>query len=337
MKLIEWVIFGGLALGAHIGLILSIYTPQGGDTGSGGTQGTDSITLTAASAQMTQMIDTWTQPPAITDQIQSTSQNRPTVQPDQMSVSQMTQSTTNDPSVTPAPPMPIETVAVEIAPNAPTAPTSVPVIPPDIAQIATLPNRPMRSSAYTASLRDNQPTQSFDTLPPQPAAQPQHAPQVVTRPKIDTSSAQVAAQPNDIPNTRPKPRPSSVPQIAQSAKGRGTSAVSGTSTKPKSVAPNHSSAKIKSDTATWAGQIRNAIERKKFYPRGTRARGRVVIQVSVAPNGRLLQASVTQSSGYGVLDRAALTAVNRARFSRAPESLQQPHYKFRIPIKLATN
>jgi len=334
MKLIDWIIFGALALGAHVAVVLWTYAPQGGDTGSGGAQGADRITVTAASAQMTQMIETWTQPPEVMDQ--TPSQTLPTPQSDQMLTAQVTQRATDVPLVTQAAPMFIETVADEIIPNTPAPLMAPPVIDPAIAQIAVLPNRPAHSSAAP---RNDQLTPTSDAQPPRRATQPQRAPMGVSQPALDTATAQLSVTTNTppIPKTRPQPRPNSLPQIAQSAKGRGTSAVAGTAPKSKSVAPNHSSAKIKSDTATWAAQIHNAIERKKFYPKGTRARGRVMLQVSVAPNGRLLNASVTKSSGYGVLDRAALMAVKRARFPQAPESLQQPQYIFRIPIKLGAH
>ena len=334
MKLMDWVIFGGLALGAHVAFIVWTTAPQGGDSGSGGAQGADRITVTAASAQMTQIIETWTQPPEVMDQ--SPSQNLTPPQPEPVLNTQATQRVTNDPLISAAAPKLIETVLDEVAPVTPAPLMAAPVIRPDMAQIAVLPHRPADSSV---SARDRQPVLSSDAPPPLRTAQPQIAAPSVTRPTLDTSTAQVNVNASDtpIPKTRPKPRPNTVLQIAQSAKGRGTNPVAGTSATPKSSATGHSSAKVKSDTATWAAQIHNAIERKKFYPKGTRARGRVMLQVTVAPDGRLLAASVTQSSGFGVLDRAALTAVQRARFPKAPESLQQPRYNFRIPIKLTAN
>jgi protein TonB len=42
--------------------------------------------------------------------------------------------------------------------------------------------------------------------------------------------------------------------------------------------------------------------------------GRVSVQVFVSPEGRVLEARVTESSGYPSIDRAALVAAGRYRF-----------------------
>lgn len=45
--------------------------------------------------------------------------------------------------------------------------------------------------------------------------------------------------------------------------------------------------------------------------------GRVVLRVAVSAEGAPLQVDIHQSSGFGALDRAALKAVRRWRFSPA--------------------
>src|SRR6056300_899514 len=187
MKLIDWIIFGALALGAHVAVVLWTYAPQGGDTGSGGAQGADRITVTAASAQTTQMIETWTQPPEVMDQ--TPSQTLPTPQSDQMLTAQVTQAAT----------MFIETVSDEIIPNTPAPLMAPPVIDPAIAQIAVLPNRPAHSSAAP---RNDQLTPTSDVQPPRRATQPQRAPMGVSQPALDTANA----QPSVTNNTPPIPK-----------------------------------------------------------------------------------------------------------------------------------
>jgi len=191
MKLIDWIIFGALALGAHVAVVLWTYAPQGGDTGSGGAQGADRITVTAASAQTTQMIETWSQPPEVMDQ--TPSQTLPTPQSDQMLTAQVTQRATDVPLVTQAAPMFIETVADEIIPNTPAPLMAPPVIDPAIAQIADLPNRPAHSNAAP---RNDQLTPTSDAQPPRRATQPQRAPMGVSQPALDTATAQLSVTTN---------------------------------------------------------------------------------------------------------------------------------------------
>mgnify|MGYP001021521810 CR=1 FL=1 len=333
MKLADWVIFGGLALGAHVAVIVWTNPPQGADAGSGGTQGADSVSVTAATPQIATMVAKWTQTPQITEDM------RPLHQPHQpqpdTSIDRMSLDRPTDPPVAPQRPAPLVGAARDTSPQAPEPMTQAPILPSDIAA-SPIPSVPTKSdlaprvqpAARTPDVQvPKPPRQNTVTLPP------------ATPPQLDTATADpiVPPAPQSIPGTRPKPRPASAPQIAQTAKGSGNTSQASISTKPKSATASGSNAQQKSDLATWKTQIRNAIERKKFYPKRTRARGRVVIRVSVSQNGDLLKASVDVSSGFGVIDRAALAAVQRARFPQAPESLQDPQYIFRIPIKMGPN
>ena len=336
MKLMDWIIFGGLALIAHVTLIAWAYEPNGGNTGSGGAQGVDSVSVTAADAQMSNMIAKWTQTPEVIEDIS---------QPEQMLKPQLdpprdilaTDRIQIDPPVAPKQPARMVKTAPDPRPQAP-EPLKVPsVTRSDIAQIPTLPVQTESDTALptvsTASTPDIQIPTFHQESPLKPA--------VAAPPQLDIATADPIAAPvnQNVPSKRPKPRPSSIPQIAQTAKGTGKTLQAAVSSQSKSATETNAEQKAKqqSDTSAWAKKIRNAIERKKFYPKGTRARGRVMIQVSVAPNGRLLNATVVQSSGFDVLDQAALTAVKRAQFPKAPESLRKPRYNFRIPIRLAAN
>ena len=95
--------------------------------------------------------------------------------------------------------------------------------------------------------------------------------------------------------------------------------------------------KIKENLYSWGSKIHNAIERKKFYPSGTRAQGRVILNLIVHSDGRLVKTEVFKSSGTALLDNAALTAVKRANFPEAPEGLIEDKYRFQIPIKMSRN
>ena len=95
--------------------------------------------------------------------------------------------------------------------------------------------------------------------------------------------------------------------------------------------------KIKENLYSWGSKIHNAIERKKFYPSGTRAQGRVILNLIVHSDGRLVKTEIFKSSGTALLDNAALTAVKRANFPEAPEGLIEDKYRFQIPIKMSRN
>lgn len=66
----------------------------------------------------------------------------------------------------------------------------------------------------------------------------------------------------------------------------------------------------------WAAQVRQGVDAHKAYPYAARSRGlegRVTVAVSVAPEGTLaVEPRVTRSSGYAVLDRAAVAAISDA-------------------------
>ena len=94
---------------------------------------------------------------------------------------------------------------------------------------------------------------------------------------------------------------------------------------------------IKENLYSWGSKIHGAIERQKFYPSGTRAQGRVILNLIVQSDGRLVKTEIFKSSGTALLDNAALTAVKRANLPVAPEGLTEDKYRFQIPIKMSRN
>ena len=95
--------------------------------------------------------------------------------------------------------------------------------------------------------------------------------------------------------------------------------------------------KTKESLYSWGSEIHSAIERKKFYPSGTRAQGRVILNIIIHSSGRLVNTEIARSSGIALLDNAAIVAVNRAQFPIAPEGLIEDKYRFQIPIKMSRN
>lgn len=87
--------------------------------------------------------------------------------------------------------------------------------------------------------------------------------------------------------------------------------------------------------ARWGARIRRSVERRKRYPRGSRASGTVLVQLRVTPNGRLAALQIRRSSGNMALDDAALKAVRRARLPRAPKGLGRKGAMFNLPIRFS--
>lgn len=88
------------------------------------------------------------------------------------------------------------------------------------------------------------------------------------------------------------------------------------------------------------GQYRLALigtaRRHKLYPDTARERGwegRVAVELVIAADGTLTDASVKQSSGHGVLDREALEMLRRAaRLTPVPPSLQGREFRLDVPV-----
>ncbi len=85
--------------------------------------------------------------------------------------------------------------------------------------------------------------------------------------------------------------------------------------------------------ASFEAEIRAAIARAKTYPKSARDRGiegAARLEISVARDGRLLQAKLLRSSGDRFLDQAGLDAARRARLPAAPPDL--PGSSFRLEV-----
>lgn len=186
----------------------------------------------------------------------------------------------------------------QIKPVSPDAAAALPDLTP-LAPTATAPKMP-------APLPDAQP--QVDTTPPPPV--PDLKPEPTPEPKPEVK-----------PKPRPKPQPAADPRPAQTASGTGNGAQAGTS--GSAQAATKDTARTASLLAEWGAKIGAKVERRKAYPRdGRGAAGRVVLWLTVSPDGRLLNVSIRQSSGSPALDQAALRAVKSAgRFARAPSEV----------------
>ena len=74
----------------------------------------------------------------------------------------------------------------------------------------------------------------------------------------------------------------------------------------------------------------------KYYPRTARRRGiegQPVVAFTLDKGGRLMKAGLAKTSGYQLLDEAALEAVHQAApYPEIPAELNMKTFQFKLPI-----
>jgi TonB family protein len=86
----------------------------------------------------------------------------------------------------------------------------------------------------------------------------------------------------------------------------------------------------------FTGKVRQRIANAKYYPRIARRRGmegQPIIAFTLDKEGRLVKAALSQTSGYQLLDEAALDAVQQgAPYPEIPAPLKMESFQFKLPI-----
>jgi protein TonB len=117
------------------------------------------------------------------------------------------------------------------------------------------------------------------------------------------------------------------------AAGTGGTAVAGASGRAEATTGEERTAARA--RAVWGAALQHALQRGLVIAPGLRTRReiRVLLDLEISPEGRVLRAEIARSSGRPDIDRAVLSAVARAgRLPRAPEELTAPVYPFEVPI-----
>ncbi|KEJ95681.1 outer membrane transport energization protein TonB [Pseudosulfitobacter pseudonitzschiae] len=324
MRLIEAAVFLSLAAGAHVGLWAAFPAPQGAS--SAGDTGAAAATVAPASAAMAALAEAWEQPPAPLTEI----------------AMPQTQATVEAAPIRPVTDVPAATTALPqaplfdvTAPALPTIPEPMPKVQPqtEVAQ----PAQPEKSPQVTPTARTD--------ARPAPAA-PDRLAAVTPTPDLpqfqDTTartSKRPMLRPRDLsppakakPAAKPKPAATaSAPQAKSTAKGKAAkSATAGTGGAAQTQ--SLSTARANALQAQWGAAIQSKVRRNAASPRGAGA-GRTKLALSIAPSGVLQSVRVVASSGNAALDKAAISAVKRARrFARAPNGLTKPAYTFTIAL-----
>ena len=107
--------------------------------------------------------------------------------------------------------------------------------------------------------------------------------------------------------------------------------------KPSSLtAGNTSEAQLSSIRGTFIGKVRQRVAEAKYYPGIARRRGmegQPVVSFTLSKRGGLLKADLAKTSGYRLLDQAALEAVQQAApYPEIPSELKTETYHFKLPI-----
>ena len=349
---IGFALFIALSVAVHASVLLTM--PQGGVQGQGGA-GEDTLTLSAASEALANLVEQWDNPPdpapqprlfqptlrdPITPQILPDTPVQ-TLPPPHLSPPHLSGAS---PEVPPhiitaaAPPVPTPGVAISTAPNLQTPPRPTgfapPAINPDTPRPANTAPRLAAPSDIDLPRRNTRPHFEGSTAlaadasprPQRRPAQPQRRPEGLTP----------TPQP---PNTTPQPQlaapPPQAPAPDRTAAGTGGGITQGAAPAPQPTPqptpqPAISTAQIQGAMAQWGGQIQARIARSRPNVTGS---GRATVQLSVGRNGQLQGLGLAQSSGNPAVDQAALDAVRRAgRFPRAPAALTDASYSFSVPL-----
>ena len=323
MRILEIAAFLTVSGALHVAALTLAPSQSGGSGGDDG--GVNEVTLQAATPTLAAMVEDWSRPPEVSD---APSLLEPVAQP---APSVPTQD---------APVMPDQTVAALPQPSdrpaMPDVETRLPApLTPFAAPAPAAPEAPRLAAppALDAPAVTNAP------LARAPATQ-LTAPQPTALPQIDTADPAPRYAP--LASARPEPRPERRPQQAAPApkpaqtaqqpaqKARGAGQQDSTAQAPVRRAPvvsGPSQAQVAQAQREWGARITRALRRAHRPPRGNAA-GTVSLRLAISPAGRVQAASITQSSGHANLDQAALRAVQRARFPRAPKSLTKSVYHF---------
>ena len=321
MRIFEFTAF--LALSGALHAATLVVAPLPGGASSGGEGGAADVTLRAATPTLAAMVQDWDRPPEVS--------NAPTLL---------------QPEMTTAPERPTADPRPDI--RAPLTALASPSAPPDRPQAETRLPAPPVPLAAPAPDALALPDTGNPGLPNLPSASTSHrlaTPQLAapteiaqTEPQLDTSPAESRTAPiaslrpelrPDVVTAKPAPArtPQSAPRPAQTAKGSGSKPTTATaSTRAAPVASGPSKAQLARLEQQWGAQITSALRRAHRPPRGTA--GTVKLVIAITPAGQVAGVSLAASSGNSRLDQAALAAVNRARFPRAPEGLTKSSYRF---------
>lgn len=220
------------------------------------------------------------------------------------------------------------------APHRPTQPPSFDAMPTPPAS----PSVPDTADAWT-------PRVSPALMLPLTATEPQAA-DLAIQPKTETAKPAPAPKPAAAPAKPPAPAPTPpapppstraaappVPPRPSMQRSVDLREVAGLAPSRTAAAGSSSGSALE---ANYASLLFRAIDRVRFYPIGARDRGeegRVVLRVTIAADGRLLDAFIVRGSGFPDLDAATIEMARRAApYPPLPRALGAERASFNVPV-----
>ena len=171
---------------------------------------------------------------------------------------------------------------------APPPPVAQPVVPPEPAPIEPAPPKPVEKPKPKPPEKPIPPKKSVTKPAPKPPPRPEPAPVAVAPTPVaapEPRPVAVAPEPRPAPIAAPAARPTPAPANNQAAE------------------------------AAYRAKLQRLIATRKQYPHSAEQaeiEGTVMVSFTILPNGTIMGARVSQSSGHESLDKAALQAVNAA-------------------------
>lgn len=328
MRVLEITAFIALSSALHAATVILAPVQVGGDGGGDGGQA--EVSVQAASPTLAAMVQEWDRPPEVSDAPVLTA---PGASPPPERPAQDVPPTTRQTHGALPPPGP--------APDLPQAETRLPAPPVPFARDApAVLTMPEPGTAVGADLSGTEAPMRPPT-PVQPTmSETATLPQVDTAPPASRTAPHASLRPEQRPERSERPVPRAQPQAPSQAPSQARKTANGAGTGPaaRNQAPSPaprgpSKAELVRLEQHWGAQITAALRRAHRPPRGVQ--GTVHLMIAVTPAGKVTSVSLAASSGNTRLDQAALTAVRRARFPRAPEGLTNTSYRFSQRLTVA--
>ena len=161
----------------------------------------------------------------------------------------------------------------------------------------------------------------------------------LAQPEASTDQLRIDTTAAAPPKRKPEPKVEQAPKAPKEPKAEAKKAEA----KPKAqgsakpaaptVAPQKAAGGGSQKTlmSSWGKGIMKALARQSVTGRGL-PKGSVTLALTIDTSGSLIGAKVARSSGHPALDQAALAAVQKARFPKAPEGMGAGRHAFTLPV-----
>jgi protein TonB len=226
-------------------------------------------------------------------------------------------------------------------------------VEPPLAEVAEVP--PVQSEITAETPTDIVPTEADVILPaeeilPVVAEQPEItatvAPAEIVVPEEKPEPEEVKPEPEKKPEPKKKPEKEKPKKVVKKQAGdegkQQTAANKGQEDGVEGAAASNAQGKKgafsrqsgNANSSNYDGKVRAKLARAKRYPssaRRERAQGSVVVRFVVSANGGVSGVSIARSSGFAVLDEAAMDAVQRA--APFPDTPDGNSKRFMIPME----